>query len=45
MMLETWVDRTWRPAEFGQNDTRELGIAIADWTFVDAPPPGAAVIE
>jgi hypothetical protein len=43
MMLETWVSRTWRPSDYGQDDPRELGVALADWTFVDVPPPGASV--
>ena len=45
MMLETWVSRTWRPSDYGQKDTRELGLAIDDWTFVDKPPAGAAVVQ
>ena len=45
MMLETWVSRTWKPSSYGQKDTRTLGLAIDDWTFVDKPPPGATVIN
>jgi hypothetical protein len=42
MMIETWVDRTWRP---GGSDHRDLGLAMSDWTFVAAPPAGATVIR
>ncbi len=45
MMLETWVSRTWTPAALGQADQRELGLGVADWTFVDTPPVGAMVIR
>ena len=46
MMLETWVSRTWRPSDYGQkDDARELGLKVADWTFVLEPPPGADVIN
>lgn len=33
VVVRTWVSRTWRPADFGSEDTRELGAALADWTF------------
>jgi hypothetical protein len=42
VMLETWVNRTLRPRDFGEDDDRELGL-IVDWHFLDAPPPGAVV--
>lgn len=42
MMLEFTVGRTWRPSSA---DDRELGVAVNDWTFVAAPPPGATVIH
>ncbi len=46
MMLETWVSRTWRPSDYGQkDDARELGLKVADWTFVNEPPPGAGIIN
>ena len=45
MMLETWVSRTWTPSANGGTDTRNLGLGIDDWTFVEKPPPGAMVIN
>jgi hypothetical protein len=36
-VLEAEVDRTWRPSDYGQQDTRELGLAMR-WEFVDSPP-------
>jgi hypothetical protein len=45
MMIGTWVSRTWRPSDRGSKDTRELGLQIDDWTFVDKPPAGATVVE
>ncbi len=45
MMLETWVSRTWTPAAFGGSDTRQLGLALADWTFVRVPPRRAVLIR
>ena len=46
MMLEFDVSRTWRPSAPGSGgDDRELGVAVDDWTFVAAPPPGAVVIR
>ncbi|MEP7309494.1 MAG: hypothetical protein ABJA98_28650 [Acidobacteriota bacterium] len=44
IMLETWVSRTWTPRDHGQADTRMLGLAVDDWTFVLMPPPGAVII-
>ncbi len=32
------VDHTWRPADYGQGDTRELGVTVSDWTFLPASP-------
>jgi hypothetical protein len=32
-VLETDVDRTWRPADYGQHDARQLGLAIR-WEFL-----------
>jgi hypothetical protein len=37
LLVETRVDRSVRPADFGMKDTRELGLRIG-WEFVDAPP-------
>jgi hypothetical protein len=31
--VRTWVSRTWRPDPRGTGDTRELGLAVADWKF------------
>ena len=46
MMLEFGVSPTWRPSAPGSGgDERELGVAVDDWTFVAAPPPGATVIR
>lgn len=36
-VLEVKVDRTWRPADYGQSDPRELGLGMR-WEFVDQPP-------
>jgi hypothetical protein len=33
MVLETEIDRTWRPSDFGRNDRRELGLSIRDWVW------------
>lgn len=38
MILRFDVDRTWRPSDGGAADTRELGVAVADWVFVERPP-------
>jgi hypothetical protein len=45
VMIETSVDRTWRPSEHGSSDTRALGLGMADWTFNCCPPPGARRID
>jgi len=44
IMLETHVDHVVRPRDFGVSDDRELGVALS-WSFVDAPPVGAATVE
>ena len=36
-VLEVKVDRTWRPADHGQADPRELGLGM-QWEFVERPP-------
>jgi hypothetical protein len=33
MVIETEISRTWRPADFGRNDRRELGLSVRDWTW------------
>lgn len=45
MMLEFDVNRTWRPSDFSGTDTRQLGVAVSDWTFVQDVPRNAVVIQ
>jgi O-antigen ligase len=33
MVIETSIDRTWRPSDHGSRDTRELGLSIRDWVW------------
>lgn len=33
MVLETRIDRLWRPSDSGNRDRRELGLSIRDWTW------------
>ena len=33
MLIETEIDRTWRPSDSGSRDTRELGLSIRDWVW------------
>lgn len=33
MLIETSIDRTWRPSDSGSRDTRELGLSIRDWVW------------
>lgn len=33
MIIQTSVSRTFRPSDHGSNDTRELGLAMADWLW------------
>lgn len=33
IVIRTWVDRTFSPAEHGVNDTRQLGLAMSDWNW------------
>jgi hypothetical protein len=40
VVLETWVNRVVRPADFGVPDSRELGLMVR-WDFADAPTPRA----
>ena len=37
--VELDVSRTWRPSERGARDNRELGVAVARWRYLPAPPP------
>jgi len=39
MLVETWVSGSVRPADYGLNDNRELGLRV-EWDFVEAPPAG-----
>ena len=34
VLIETWVNRTWRPIDYGKEDTRELGAGVR-WRFID----------
>jgi hypothetical protein len=43
-MVETWVSRTFRPSNYGSEDTRELGLALA-WEFVSERPDERAMRE
>lgn len=33
MLIETKIDRLWRPSDAGGRDTRELGLSIRDWVW------------
>ena len=33
LILETEIDRLWAPRDFGQRDTRALGLSIRDWVW------------
>jgi hypothetical protein len=44
VMIEARVSRTWKPGDYGQQDSRDLGLALEDWTFVSEPPAGATVV-
>lgn len=33
MTIETSIERTWRPADYGSRDRRELGLSIRDWVW------------
>jgi len=33
MLIETAIDRTWRPSESGRRDNRDLGLSIRDWVW------------
>ena len=34
VVIETWVSRTWKPSDYGQDDSRELGAGVR-WRFYD----------
>src|SRR5262249_33823351 len=44
-LVQLEVSRTWRISDFGGADTREQGVSVAKWQFLDTPPPGAQTIE
>jgi hypothetical protein len=44
IVLETWVDRSVRPADFGSPDSRELGLMVR-WGFADGPDSVPASTE
>ena len=33
MLIETAIDRVWRPSDFGSRDRRDLGLSIRDWVW------------
>jgi len=33
LVLETFIDRTFRPSNYGSRDRRDLGLAIQDWRW------------
>jgi hypothetical protein len=33
MVLETTIDRLFRPSDYGSRDTRHLGLSILDWEW------------
>lgn len=33
LVLETFIDRTFRPSDYGSRDRRDLGLAIQDWRW------------
>jgi len=45
MMVEIQVSRTWRPVDFGGDDSRDLGVGVDEWTWVNAPPRGGITID
>lgn len=45
VMIEIDVDRTWSPADFGEADTRDLGVSVLPWIFADVPPRDARTIN
>ena len=34
VVIETWVSRTWKPSDYGQEDSRELGVGVR-WRSYD----------
>jgi hypothetical protein len=45
MMIQTWVERTWRPGDFGKPDSRPRGLSVAKWEWLDTPPPGVPLVR
>lgn len=45
MMLEFEVGRTWSTESGGNQRSPEFGLSMANWEFVDSPPPGSAVVN
>lgn len=45
MMITSRVSRTWQPSSVPGGDQRHLGLGMADWVFVETPPPGAVVLR
>jgi hypothetical protein len=33
MVIESEIDRLWRPRDFGSTDSRTLGLSIRDWVW------------
>ena len=33
MLIETHIDRVWRPSDYGRGDTRQLGLSVRDWVW------------
>lgn len=45
MMITTRVSRTFQASTAPDGDRRHLGLAVREWTWVEAPPPGAVVLR
>jgi hypothetical protein len=44
LMIQFDVNRTWRPADFGDStDRQERGVAIREWSFLDVDPPKGSI--
>jgi hypothetical protein len=44
LMIQINVDRTWRPADFGNSDDQqERGVAVRGWSFSDEDPPKGSI--
>jgi hypothetical protein len=33
LVIETEISRTWKPTDFGRNDSRTLGLSVREWTW------------